>query len=146
MCTQSLARSPKLRNCWRPARKHAVPLRCRDGRPHHHQHPERAAVLLGEVNRKTLGGLLRSPGLSTLTAAGVVNLFAEALKERNRLNHGFYRERNFRRNFPAGRAVMFEDLERIHGALLEAYRAAMLLSGADISKPSGHTPTEYLPI
>lgn len=111
------------------------------------QRPERAAVLLREVNRKTLGGLLRSPGLATLSAAGLEELFAEALKERNRLNHSFYREHNFRRNSANGRAEMLDDLDRIHDLLLEAYQAAMLLSGTDISKATtGKARTGHLPI
>lgn len=111
------------------------------------QRPERAAALLREVNRKTLGGLLRSPGLATLSEAGLENLFAEALKERNFLNHGFYREHNFRRNSAAGCTKMLNDLERIHDVLLEAYKAAMLLSGTDISKvTSGQAPAGHLPI
>jgi len=97
------------------------------------QRPERAEALVKEVNRKTLGALLRSPGLAPLSEGVVEALFAEALKQRNRLNHGFYREHNFRRNSAAGCTEMLGDLERIHDVLLDAYKAAMLLSGIDIS-------------
>ncbi|WP_218668889.1 hypothetical protein [Variovorax sp. KK3] len=111
------------------------------------QRPERAAALLREINRKTLGALLSSPGLATLTAAGLEDLFAEALKERNRLNHGFYREHNLRRNSADGCTKMLYDLERIHDVLLKAYEAAMLLSGTDILKlASGQAPAGHLPI
>ena len=69
-----------------------------------------------------------------------------SLKQRNRLSHSFYREHNFRRNSDEGRVLMVQDLEAMHDAIIEAYKAVMRLSGIDLDKmtdtplPNGHLP------
>jgi hypothetical protein len=66
----------------------------------------------------------------------------DALQARNRLFHSFYREHNFRRNSEEGRALMLDDLERVHASLITAYKAVMLLSGIDLdaAAASGTVP------
>ena len=72
-------------------------------------------------------------------------LFSNAIKERNRLTHNFYRQHNFRRNTDEGRKLMIQDLESIHDTLLESYKAALFVSGIDIDaliKKSNYTATK----
>ncbi len=74
-------------------------------------------------------------------------LLLNALKERNRLVHSFYREHNFRRNSEDGCQQMFDDLENIHGVLLEAYKSVMLLFGIDLDKiEPQELPTDHVPL
>jgi hypothetical protein len=93
-----------------------------------------------------LGQLLKSLHRSTDTLESLQNQLAKALRERNRLVHSFYREHNFRRNSEAGRAIMMQDLESIHDAVLEAYVAVIRLSGVDLEKVATPLPTEHLKI
>jgi hypothetical protein len=93
--------------------------------------PALASDILDAINRHTLGQLLK--GLAADQALiKLESLLADALKERNRLSHSFYRLHNFRRNSDEGRQLMLDDLERIHDTLLRAYKALMLLSGVDL--------------
>jgi hypothetical protein len=72
-----------------------------------------------------------------------------ALEERNRLQHSFYRQHNFRRNSDQGRAAMLRDLDQIHDAILDAYKAVMLLSGIDLEAEAAMPfsfPTRHVPI
>jgi hypothetical protein len=108
--------------------------------------PSDAKELLDSVNRQTLGQLLRGLKKESSSLDHFEHVLSKALEERNRLAHSFYRQHNFRRNSEAGRKIMIDDLEGIHEALLEAYKAVMLLSGVDLEKmslsklPSGHVP------
>jgi hypothetical protein len=113
--------------------------------------PKLASDLYEKINRLTLGQLLRSldntaPSLDALEA-----LLTNALEERNRLFHSFYRQHNFRRNSDEGRAIMLKDLDSIHLLLLDAYKAIMLLSGVDLdalvnAAGDAEGPTRHLPI
>ena len=96
------------------------------------QNPELAKEILRKINRSTLGHVLNHLGNSTDSLDQLEQLFSEALAKRNRLVHSFYREHNFRRNTDAGRAIMIEDLVSIHNTLLEAYKAALAISGIDL--------------
>ena len=104
-----------------------------------------ASALYGKINRQTLGQLIRNLK-SSESIEHLEDLLNNALKERNRLMHSFYRRHNFRRNSEDGRAKMIEDLEQIHDVLIEAYKAIALLSGIDLEKvvidqhPIGHVP------
>jgi hypothetical protein len=112
-------------------------------------HPDsaRASGLLTFVNRQTLGQLLRSLDRSTDVLDELESVLAQALSERNRLMHSFYRQHNFRRNSDEGRRAMMADLESIHDALLKAYKAVMRLSGVDLDKAMAtDLPTRPLPI
>lgn len=94
--------------------------------------PEKAAQILEHINRSTLGQLLwqlhgSHDGLDELD-----ELLTTAKLERNRLNHAFYRQYNFRRNSAEGRLLMLKDLKYMHEKIIKAYKAVMKLSGVDL--------------
>jgi len=111
---------------------------------------ERATEIYKQINRHTLGQMIKKLGHKTTSIAHLEDLLAEALRARNRLAHSFYLRHNLRRNSDDGREAMMKDLESIHEKLLKAYKAVMLLSGVDLDKlvaehgdaplPSGHLP------
>jgi len=110
-----------------------------------------AADLFADINRQTLGQLIRNATRNTEALRGIEPLLSKALDERNRLAHRFFPQHNFRRNSDEGRAIMLKDLELIHDVLLEAYKAVMLLSGVDldalVNEGKGETlPIKHLPI
>lgn len=84
------------------------------------QNSNRAAELFQMANSHTLGQLLKHLATKTQSIAALETLLREALHERNRFSHSFYREHNFRRNSDAGREVMLQDLELIHDSLTKA--------------------------
>jgi hypothetical protein len=110
--------------------------------------PERAMVLFREVNKQTLGRLIRKlKDKNVSIVANLEDVLAKALEERNRLSHSFYRQHNFRRNSDEGRQLMLEDLESIHTTLVDAYKAVMLVTGVDVDKLSMiKLPTKHLHI
>jgi len=111
------------------------------------QNPTRAQELLDRVNSQTFGQLLTRLKAKGLTSDEVAEALTEALNERNRLFHNFYRQHNFRRNSDAGRALMMQDLDAMHEALIRAYKLLLLLSGVDIDAlPDGPYPDKHLPI
>lgn len=110
--------------------------------------PERARVVWDSVNRQTLGQLLKSLNNRTQSLDRLNDLLLTALKERNRLFHSFYPSHNSRRNSEEGLLIMLLDLEGIHTALLDAYKAVLLLDGVDLDAVTelGDLPTGHLPI
>jgi hypothetical protein len=109
--------------------------------------PNRAADLVGEIDASTLRRLLNRLRTKTRLPDELEPLLSEALEQRNRLSHSFYRRHNFRRNSDAGRAIMLKDLECIHELIIKAYKGVMLLSGIDLdSITSIPAPTRHLPI
>lgn len=109
--------------------------------------PRRAAELLGEVDSSTIGRLLKQLRASAHLSDELASLLAEALDQRNRLSHSFYRQHNFRRNSEEGRGLMLADLESIHESIIKAYKAVMLLSGTDLDSIDPiPLPTRHLPI
>ena len=112
--------------------------------------PGLANDILSSINKQTLGQLLRSLKSSPDQLPELERMCMRALAERNRLFHSFYRQHNFRRNSDRGREQMIADLDSIHNALLDAYKAVVKLSGVDLDK-SGlgmdpELPTQHLPI
>lgn len=111
---------------------------------------EAATAIYRQINKQTLGQLIKKLGLSITASSQLQELLSQALKVRNRLAHSFYLRHNLRRNSEDGCAVMLKDLESMHDKLLEAYKAVMLLSGVDLDKlaaehgnapqPAGHLP------
>jgi hypothetical protein len=93
---------------------------------------KRAGELPDRINRKTLGQLIRSTQRLTDALGPIESLLADALDERSRLAHTFYRPHNFRRNSDGGRAIMLKDLESMHEVMLAAYKAVNLLQGIDL--------------
>lgn len=118
--------------------------------------PDRAGEILDEVNRHTLGQLLKRLGKASSFRASLEIQLAAALNERNRLSHTFYRQHNLRRNSADGRDIILRDLGQIHDVLLDAYKAVMLLTGTDLDamvaasrgtqSQSLDMPTHHLPI
>jgi len=109
--------------------------------------PVLARKIFDDVDRKTLGQLIRAAKDKVPVPQNLEDLLGQALEERNRLNHSFYRQHNFRRNSDDGRALMLQDLEHIHDQILNAYKAVMLLTGVDIDNVA--TPdlaTRHLPL
>ncbi len=96
--------------------------------------PELATEILERINKGTFGQVLKKLGASADFPGSLDQLFADALAERNRLTHSFYRQHNFRRNTEEGRAKMIEDLESMHETILKAYKAVLKLSGIDLDK------------
>ena len=96
------------------------------------KNPERAAEILDGVNRHTLGQLLKRLGKTTDFLDSLESQLVQALGERNRLSHEFYRKHNLDRNCEEGRDIMLKDLEQIHDRLLNVYKAVMLLDGVDL--------------
>jgi tetratricopeptide (TPR) repeat protein len=105
---------------------------CIDGGLLEKANPARAADILDSVNRYTLGQLLKNLNKHTQALDALDALLVKARNERNRLSHSFYREHNFRRNSDEGRAVMLQDLGRVHSALFDAYKAVLALSGVNL--------------
>jgi hypothetical protein len=93
---------------------------------------ERATDLYNTIDRRTLGQLIRELNETAESLDALKSLISNALRERNRPFHSFYRQHNFRRNSNEGRALMLNDLESIHDAVFQAYKAVMLLSGVDL--------------
>ena len=122
-------------------------LRCEDEGLMDNKDPARASDILGCIDRHTLGQLLKSLNNHTQSLDALADVLSKALQERNRLFHSFYRNHNFRRNSDEGRAAMLEDLEAIHSALLDAYKAVLALNGVDLDALAGmKLPTRHLPI
>ncbi len=71
-------------------------------------------------------------------------MLSDALKERNRLFHHFYREHNIRINSSAGRAIMLADLEAVHETLTEVYNKLLLMSGTDVDELTEPASTRCL--
>ena len=111
---------------------------------------KRATEIYKQINRHTLGQMIKKLGHKTTSIAHLEDVLAEALRVRNRLAHSFYLRHNLRRNSDDGRETMMKDLESMHEKILKAYKAVMLLSGVDLDKvvaehgdapqPSGHLP------
>lgn len=91
-----------------------------------------ATRVLHQINRQTLGQLIKNTKGHMTELEKLELLLSQALDERNRLSHHFYRQHNFRRNSNAGRTIMLDDLEAIHNTLLEALKALSLLDGIDL--------------
>jgi hypothetical protein len=109
--------------------------------------PSRAADLVGEIDASTLGRLLSRLRSKTRLPEDLELLLFDALRERNRLSHAFYRQHNFRRNSDEGRAIMIDDLNSMHESIIRAYKAVTLLSGIDLdSATSVAMTTRHLPI
>jgi hypothetical protein len=112
---------------------------------------KRAADLFADINRQTLGQLIKNAKRHVEALTQLEPLLLVALDERNRLSHHFFRQHNLRRNSDEGRALMLADLESIHDVLLEAFKAVTLLSGVDLDAmvkegKDKNLPTRHLPI
>lgn len=86
--------------------------------------PQEAADFYEKLNRKTLGQVLGSLKEYLDLDAEVAQLFGDALKARNRLNHGFFERHNFAIFSDEGRSAMIAELETMHVQLAAAYDVA----------------------
>ncbi len=94
---------------------------------------EDAQVLMASVNRSTLGQLIfKLQEVAGDQFAHASEQLAKALAARNRLVHSFFLKHNFRRNTSKGCAIMLADLEKIHEAVLVAYKLMLKISGFDL--------------
>jgi hypothetical protein len=98
---------------------------------------EVATEIYNKINQSTLGQILNQLANSVGFTFDLELFLADALAQRNRLFHSFYRKHNFRRNSDEGRAKMLEDLQRMHETILRAYKAVLVLQGDDIEKLMG---------
>jgi hypothetical protein len=92
----------------------------------------KAGELLKATNRRTLGQAIKHLGTKGTLVEVLPDKLEQALTERNRLAHSFYREHNIRRNTEQGRVVMLKDLEKMHMVIFDAYKAVLLLGGIDL--------------
>jgi hypothetical protein len=94
--------------------------------------PDRAAAreALDSIDRSTLGRLLNDLKRFVTIEADLEKNFSSALRARNRLMHGFFERHNFSIQNEDGRREMIADLDRLHGELFAAWRAADRLSTA----------------
>lgn len=99
--------------------------------------PDVARETLSQIDRSTLGRLLKQIGSRTDSPETVEAFFANALSARNRLMNSFYRQHGVGINSPEGRDLMLQDLERLHAVIFDAYKAALLLSGIDLDAVVG---------
>lgn len=95
---------------------------------------KRASDLMRRINGQTFGQLLKNTQRHTDALDQIEPLLSNALVERNRLAHSFFRQYNFRRSSESGRAIMMQDLEAIHETLLQAMKALSLLQGIDLDE------------
>ena len=88
--------------------------------------PTQAKEILEKINRSTLGTVLKQIEKSSVLPEHLDQLLADALLQRNRLAHCFYREHNIRRYTAEGCEKMIEDLESIHETIFAAYKALLM--------------------
>lgn len=121
--------------------------RCCDAGLLQNPDPAQASQILDRVDRQSLGQLLKSLGNQIEAVEELEVLLKKALQERNRLFHSFYRTHNFRRNSEQGRSLMMADLEVIHSALLDAFKALLAIEGVDLDAITQIAlPTRHLPL
>ena len=60
--------------------------------------PNRATAIYKQINKQTLGSLIRSLGVVGASIVDLEQLLNDALVSRNRLAHAFYLKHNLRRN------------------------------------------------
>ena len=111
---------------------------------------ERATEIYKQINRKTLGQLVRAVSKAHESIASLEQLLNDALAARNILAHSFFEKHNLRINSDDGRDVMLADLHELHQMVLNAYKEVMLLLGYDLKGivdkadvillPTGHLP------
>jgi hypothetical protein len=89
-----------------------------------------ARKLLEDIDRSTLGHLLRNLEKCVTLDADLTDRFTSALNVRNRLVHHFYPLHNFKIQTGEGRDVMMADLEAMHVELFNAWQVASSMAAA----------------
>jgi hypothetical protein len=77
--------------------------------------------VMDDVNRKTLGAILKHIKARLTLDDAIVSVIDEGLKQRNYLTHHFFRTHNFAIYSEAGREVMVAELKEIQGKLDRAH-------------------------
>jgi nitroimidazol reductase NimA-like FMN-containing flavoprotein (pyridoxamine 5'-phosphate oxidase superfamily) len=106
-------------------------------------------IFLNAINRQTFGQLLKSLRASTASLEMLGTILWATLEARNRLQHSFSRQHNFRRSSDEGRITMLRDPDKIHEAILHAYEAVMRLSDIDLEAETAKPlllPTCHIPM
>lgn len=94
-----------------------------------HVSPDESAQLaLQQIDRSTLGQLLATLKKHIELNDDLADRFASALRARNRLNHGFFEQHNFKIQTDEGRREIFADLERLHDELFRAWQIASMMT------------------
>ena len=107
----------------------------------------KATELLKEINKSTLGKLIRNYNpANSASSDDLCNLLEEALSARNTLSHSFFRNHNLRINSKEGRDLMISDLEVLYKKIFEAYVKLLVIQGIDLHKLSIGSVTGHLPI
>jgi hypothetical protein len=110
-------------------------------------HGVEARVILERINASTLGRLINNVQAKTTGIDHAAEQLGQALAERNRLSHHFFRQHNNRRNSEEGRALMLADLEKIHETIFAAYKIVVKMLGDDLDRIDSSTmelPTRHL--
>jgi hypothetical protein len=81
-----------------------------------------------DVNRKTLGALLKHIKTHLNFDEAITNIIDEGLKQRNYLTHHFFRAHNFALFSEEGRKLMLADLKEIQPVLDKAHTTLGLIS------------------
>jgi hypothetical protein len=89
---------------------------------------EAGRIALEEIDRSTLGRLLRGLSGRVELKDDLEPRFLSALAARNRLIHGFYERHNFKIQTDHGRDEMIADLELLHSELFEAWQIASAMT------------------
>lgn len=85
-------------------------------------------IALQEIDRSSLGQLLKSLKGKVELKDDLEPKLLSALGARNRLTHGFYERHNFKIQNDVGRDEMIADLELLHCELFEAWRIASAMT------------------
>jgi hypothetical protein len=111
---------------------------------------ESAKVALDEIDRRTLGRLLRGLKGQVELTEDLEARFSSALKARNRLTHGFYERHNFKIQTDTGRDEMIRDLDQLHAELFNAWQIAgamtTMISDAILGARAKHLPGRIAPL
>lgn len=102
--------------------------------------PEESAMfrsLVEDVNRQTLGALLRRIKAMADFDESLLTIVDEALERRNYLAHRFFPSHNYAIFDKAGRGAMIDELKAIQTTLDRAHRALSAVSSL-LSKMAGH--------
>lgn len=102
--------------------------------------PEETAMfrsLMDDVNRQTLGVLLKRIKTMAQFDESLLTIVDEALERRNYLVHRFFPNHNYAIFGEAGRRVMIDELKDIQGVLDRAHGALSTVSSL-LNKMAGH--------
>ncbi len=90
--------------------------------------PSTATSKLENIEKSTLGRLLRMAQSVIDFDNDLITIFGNALNTRNRLIHGFYERHGFQIQTESGRETMVKNLEEMHRELFNAWQLADAMS------------------